>query len=135
MDTNLHIRISKELKSNFQQVAKETNKDTSTLVRDWSWNYVAEHQKADEDIASDLYLVGYQLQQAFGGRENVSKEFAKQLQELSLTDQKEFTQLILSTYLDLDLTIPSIVTKTQNGYAFSQMFLFGLLGDKPKEKF
>lgn len=132
MDTNLHIRVSKELKESFQHVAKENNKDTSSLVRDWIFNYVAEHRRSDEDIAADLYLAGYQLQQAFGGRENVSKEFAKQLQEYSLTNQKEFTQLILTTYLDLDLTIPSIVSKTYNGFAFSQMFLLGLIGDKPK---
>lgn len=132
MDTNLHIRMSTELKESFQQVAKENNKDTSSLVREWISNYVAEHRRSDEDTAADLYRAGYQLQQAFGGRENVSKEFAKQLQEYALTNQKEFTQLILSTYLDLDLTIPSIVSKTCNGYAFSQMFLLGLIGDKPK---
>ncbi|MFX3636153.1 MAG: CopG family ribbon-helix-helix protein [Candidatus Pristimantibacillus sp.] len=134
MDTNLQIRISKDLKETFQQIAKENNKDTSSLVRDWISTYVAEHQKSDEDIAADLYMAGYQLQQALGGRDNVSKEFAKQLQEYSLTNQKEFTQLILTTYLDLDLTIPSSVTKTYKGYAFSQMFLLGLIGDKPKER-
>jgi predicted DNA-binding protein len=134
MDTNLHIRISKDLKETFQQIAKENNKDTSSLVRDWISTYVAEHQKSDEDIAEDLYIAGYQLQQALGGRDNVSKEFAKQLQEYSLTNQKEFTQLILTTYLDHDLTIPSSVSKTYKGYAFSQMFLFGLIGDKPKER-
>ncbi|ASV70215.1 hypothetical protein [Cytobacillus kochii] len=134
MDTNLHIRISKDLKEIFQQVAKENNKDTSSLVRDWISNYVAEHKKSDEDIAAELYLAGYQLQQELGGRKSVSKEFAKRLQEYALTDQKEFTQLILNTYLDLDLTIPSVVSKMYKGYAFSQMFLFGLIGDKPKEK-
>ncbi|MCM3570473.1 hypothetical protein [Neobacillus mesonae] len=134
MDTNLHIRISKELKENFQQIAKENNKDTSSLVRDWISNYVAEHQKSDEDIAAELYKAGYQLQQSLGGREEVSKEFVKQLQEYALTNQKEFTQLILTTYLDLDLTIPSVVSKAYNKYAFSQMFLFGLIGDKPKGK-
>jgi chorismate mutase len=134
MDTNLHIRISKDLKESFQQIAKENNKDTSSLVRDWILTYVAEHQRSDEDIAADLYLAGYELQQALGGRENVSKEFAKQLQEYSLTNQKEFTQLILTTYLDLDLTIPSSISKTYKGYAFSQMFLLGLIGDKPKER-
>lgn len=133
MDTNLQIRISKDLKESFQQIAKENNKDTSSLVRDWISTYVAEHRKTDEEIAADLYLAGYQLQQALGGRVNVSKEFAKQLQEYSLTDQKEFTQLILTTYMDLDLTIPSSVSKTYKGYAFSQMFLFGLIGDKPKD--
>lgn len=66
MDTNLHIRISKELKENFQQIAKENNKDTSSLVRDWISNYVAEHQKSDEDIAAELYKAGYQLQQSLG---------------------------------------------------------------------
>ncbi|MBP1995390.1 hypothetical protein [Paenibacillus eucommiae] len=135
MDANLHIRMSKELKDVFQQIAKENNKDTSSLVRDWISNYVAEHQKCNEDLAADLYLAGYQLQQAFGGREKVDKEFAKQLQEHSLTNQKEFTQQILSTYLDLDLTIPSVVSKTSTGFAYSQMFLLGLLGDKPKEVF
>lgn len=134
MDTNLHIRISKDLKESFQQVAKVNNKDTSSLVRDWISAYVAEHERSDEDIAAELYVAGYQLQQALGGRENVSKEFAKQLQEYSLTNQKEFAQLILTTYLDLDLTIPSCVSKTYQGYAFSQMFLFGLIGDKPKER-
>src|SRR5690554_3618617 len=106
MDANLHIRISKDLKDSFQQIAKETNTDTSSLVRDWIWNYVAEHQKSEEDQAAELYEVGYQLQQALGGREKVSKELAKQLQEYSLSNQKEFTQLILSTYMDHDLTIP-----------------------------
>ncbi len=134
MDTNLHIRISKELKESFQQVAKENNKDTSSLVRDWISSYIAEHQKADEDIAAALYRVGYQLQQALGGREKVSKEFVQQLQEYALTDQKKFTQQILTTYLELDLTIPSVVSKMYNKYAFSQMFLFGLIGDKPKEE-
>jgi len=131
MDTNLHIRISKELKDSFQLTAKKNNKDTSFLVRDWISTYVAEHQMTDEEIAFDLYAAGYQLQQALGGRENVSKEFAKQLQEYSLTNQKEFTQLIITTYLDHDLTIPSSVSKTYKGYAFSQMFLLGLIGDKP----
>lgn len=134
MDTNLHIRISKDLKDSFQQVAKDNNKDTSSLVRDWISAYVAEHQKSDEAIAADLYMAGYQLQQALGGREKVSKEFAKQLQEFSLTDQPKFTQLILTTYLDLDLTIPSSVSKTYKGFAYSQMFLLGLIGDKPKER-
>jgi len=134
LDTNLHIRISKDLKESFQQVAKDNNKDTSSLVRDWISAYVAEHQKSDEDIAADLYMAGYQLQQALGGREKVSKEFAKQLQEYSLTDQPKFTQLILTTYLDLDLTIPSSVSKTYKGFAYSQMFLLGLIGDKPKER-
>jgi len=134
MDANLHIRMSKELKELFQQIAKENNKDASSLVRDWISSYVAEHQKSDEDLAADLYLVGYQLQQAIGGREKVSKEFAQQLQEYSLTNQKEFTDLLISTYLDLNLTIPSIVSKTSKGFAFSQMFLLGLLGDKPKER-
>ena len=76
----------------------------------------------------------YQLQQAFGGRDKVSKEFAQRLQEYSLTNQKEFTDLIISTYLDLNLIIPSIVSKTSKGFAFSQMFLLGLLGDKPRGK-
>lgn len=134
MDTNLHIRISKDLKESFQQVAKENNKDTSSLLRDWISDYVAEHLKSDEEMAAELYLAGYQLQQSLGGRENVSKEFVKQLQDYALTDQKEFTQLILTTYLDHDLTIPSIVSKTYKGYAFSQMFLLGLIGDKPKGK-
>ncbi|MCQ6560616.1 hypothetical protein [Paenibacillus mendelii] len=133
MDTNLHIRLSKDLKESFQHAAKENNKDTSSLVREWIISYVTEHEKANEATAADLYLAGYELQQAFGGREQVNKELAKQLQEHSLTNQKEFTQLILSTYLDLDLTIPSIVSKTSQGYAFSQMFLLGLLGDKPKD--
>lgn len=135
MDTNLQIRISKDIKESFQQVAKENNKDTSSLVRDWISTYIAEHQRADEDIATELYMAGYKLQEALGGRENVNKDFAKQLQEYSLTNQKEFTQLILTTYLDLDLTIPSCVSKTYKGYAFSQMFLFGLIGDKPKERY
>ncbi|QRG66669.1 hypothetical protein [Brevibacillus choshinensis] len=134
MDANLHIRLSKELKELFQQIAKENNKDTSSLVRDWISSYVAEHQKSDEALASDLYLAGYQLQQAFGGREKVNKEFAQRLQEYSLTNQKEFTDQIISTYLDLNLTIPSIVSKTSKGFAFSQMFLLGLLGDKPSGK-
>jgi predicted transcriptional regulator len=133
MDANLQIRISKDLKESFQQVAKENNKDTSSLVRDWISTYVAEHQRADEDIAAELYMAGYQLQEALGGRESVNKEFAKQLQEFSLTNQKEFTQRILTTYLELDLTVPSCVTKMYKGYAFSQMFLLGLIGDKPKE--
>ncbi|MET3291908.1 UNVERIFIED_CONTAM: putative DNA-binding protein [Brevibacillus sp. OAP136] len=132
MDANLHIRMSKELKESFQQVAKENNKDTSSLVREWISTYVAEHQKSDEELAADLYLAGYQLQQAFGGREKVSKEFAQRLQEYALTNQKEFTHLIISTYLDLNLTIPSIVSKTSHGFTFSQMFLLGLLGEKPK---
>ncbi|MFE8696429.1 hypothetical protein ACFYKT_08775 [Cytobacillus sp. FJAT-53684] len=134
MDTNLQIRISKELKESFQYIAKENNKDTSSLVREWISAYVAEHQKSDEDIAAELYLAGYQLQQVLGGRESVSKEFVKQLQEYALTDQKEFTQLILTTYLNLDLAIPAIVQKTYNGFAFSQMYLMGLIGEKPKEK-
>ncbi|WP_103110629.1 hypothetical protein [Brevibacillus reuszeri] len=134
MDANLHIRMSKELKELFQQIAKENNKDASSLVRDWISSYVAEHQKSDENLAADLYLVGYELQQAIGGREKVSKEFAQRLQEYSLTNQKEFTDLLISTYLDLNLTIPSIVSKTSKGFAFSQMFLLGLLGDKPKGK-
>lgn len=133
MDTNLHLRISKELKESFQQIAKENNKDTSSLVRDWISNYVAEHQKSDEELVTDLYMAGYQLQQALGGRGKVSKQLVKQLQESALTNQKEFTQLILNTYLEHDLTIPSVVSKTYNKYAFSQMFLFGLIGDKPKE--
>lgn len=132
MDANLQIRISKDLKESFQQVAKENNKDTSSLVRDWISTYVAEHQRADEDVAAELYMAGYQLQEALGGRESVNKEFAKQLQEFSLTNQKEFTQRILTTYLELDLTVPSCVTKMYKGYAFSQMFLLGLIGDKPK---
>ena len=134
MDANLQIRISKELKESFQHIAKENNKDTSSLVREWISAYVAEHQKSDEDIAAELYLAGYQLQQVLGGRENVSKEFVKQLQEYALTDQKEFTQLILTTYLNLDLTIPAIVQKTYNGFAFSQMYLMGLIGEKPQRK-
>ncbi|MGC6588566.1 hypothetical protein ACPV3A_26935 [Paenibacillus sp. Dod16] len=108
------------------------NTDPSTLVRDWIGNCVAEHRRTDEDSAAELYLAGYQLQQALGGREHVNKEFAKQLQEHSLTNQKEFTQLILTTYMDLDLTIPSCLSKTYRGYAYSQMFLLGLIGDKPK---
>ncbi|MBP2241548.1 putative DNA-binding protein [Cytobacillus eiseniae] len=132
MDANLQIRISKNLKESFQQIAKENNKDTSSLMRDWISNYVAEHQKSDEDLAAELYRAGYRLQQDLGGREKVSKEFVKQLQEYALTDQKEFTQLILNTYLDHDLTIPSVVSKTYKVYAFSQMFLFGLIGDNPK---
>ncbi|MEC0228526.1 hypothetical protein [Paenibacillus alba] len=131
MDTNLHIRLSTELKESFQAAAKENNKDTSSLVRDWISNYVTEHQKTDEAVAAALYLAGYELQQSLGGRGQVSKDFAKQLQEYSLTNQKEFTQLILSIYLENDLTIPSIVTKTYGGFAFSQMFLLGLIGDKP----
>ncbi|MCR8656908.1 ribbon-helix-helix protein, CopG family [Paenibacillus endoradicis] len=134
MDTNLQIRISKDIKESFQQIAKENNKDTSSLVRDWISNYIAEHQRSDEEVAAELYMAGYKLQEALGGRENVNKEFVKQLQEYSLTNQKEFTQLILTTYLDLDLTIPSCVSKTYKMYAFSQMFLFGLIGDKPKER-
>ncbi|MVO98352.1 hypothetical protein [Paenibacillus lutrae] len=134
MDTNLHIRISKDLKDSFQQAAKENNKDTSSLVRDWISVYVAEHRKDDEEIAADLYRAGYQLQQALGGRDKVSREFAKQLQEYSLTNQKEFTQQLLTTYLDLDLTIPACVSKTYKGYAFSQMFLLGLIGEEPKRK-
>jgi|GEM_PF-1381052 len=133
MDTNLHIRISKKLKESFQQIAKENNTDPSSLVRDWIGSYVAEHRGTDEAVASELYLAGYRLQQALGGRAHVSKEFAKQLQEYSLTDQKEFTQQILTTYMDLDLTIPSCVTKIYKGFAYSQMFLLGLIGDKPKE--
>lgn len=132
MDTNLHIRISNELKESFQQVAKQNNKDTSSLIREWISAYVAEHKKSDEEIAAELYLAGYQLQQALGGRDSVSKEFAKQLQEYSLTDQKQFTHMLFTTYLDLDLTIPSIVSKTYKGFAFSQMFLLGLIGDEPK---
>jgi hypothetical protein len=49
----------------------------------------------------------------------------------ALTDQKQFSQLVLSTYLDLELTVPSIVSKTYQGFAYSQMFLLGLVGDKP----
>lgn len=74
------------------------------------------------------------MQQALGGRESVSKEFAKKLQEYALSNQKEFTQQILTTYLNLNLTIPSIVQKTCIGFAFSQMFLMGLIGEKPKGK-
>ncbi|WP_189023492.1 hypothetical protein [Paenibacillus albidus] len=132
MDMNLNIRISKDLKESFQQVAKENNKDTSSLVRDWISAYVAEHQRSNEEMAVEMYIAGYELQQALGGREQVNKAFVKQLQEYSLTNQKEFTQLLLTTYLDLDLTIPSNVTKTYKGFAFSQMFLLGLIGDKPK---
>ncbi|MCT1400615.1 hypothetical protein M4D81_16415 [Paenibacillus sp. p3-SID867] len=132
MDTNLHIRLNKELKESFQEIAKGNNTDPSSLVRDWIGNYVAEHRKTDEDSAAELYLAGFQLQQALGGRDHVTKEFAKQLQEHSLTNQKEFTQLILTTYMDLDLTIPSCLSKTYKGYAYSQMFLMGLIGDKPK---
>lgn len=133
MDTNLHIRIAKDLKENFQYIAKENNKDTSSLIRDWISAYVDEHQKSDEFIAAELYRAGYQLQQAIGGREHVNKEFVKQLQEYALTNQKEFTQQILTTYLNLDLAIPSIVQKTNKGFAFSQMFLMGLIGEKPKK--
>ncbi|WHY17110.1 hypothetical protein QNH28_16485 [Paenibacillus sp. G2S3] len=135
MDTNLQIRISKDMKESFQQVAKDNNKDTSSLVRDWISTYIAEHQRVDEEIAAELYMAGYQLQEALGGRENVSNEFAKQLQESSLTNQKEFTQRILTTYMDLDLTIPTCLSKTYKGFAFSQMFLFGLIGEKPKGSF
>lgn len=135
MDTNLQIRISKDMKESFQQVAKDNNKDTSSLVRDWISTYISEHQRVDEEIAAELYMAGYQLQEALGGRENVSNEFAKQLQEYSLTNQKEFTQRILTTYMDLDLTIPSCLSKTYKGFAFSQMFLLGLIGEKPKESF
>lgn len=135
MDTNLQIRISKDMKESFQQVAKDNNKDTSSLVRDWISTYIAEHQRVDEEIAAELYMAGYQLQEALGGRENVSNEFAKQLQESSLTNQKEFTQRILTTYMDLDLTIPSCLSKTYKGFAFSQMFLLGLIGEKPKGSF
>ncbi|MGW9124001.1 hypothetical protein ACWGPW_03245 [Paenibacillus chitinolyticus] len=134
MDTNLHIRISKDLKESFQQVAKQNNKDTSSLVRDWISAYVTEYRNSDEETAAELYVAGYQLQEALGGRDKVSKDFAKQLQEYSLTDQKEFTQLILTTYLDHDLTIPPVISKTYKGYAYSQMFLLGLIGDKPKER-
>lgn len=133
MDANLQIRISKELKESFQQVAKDHNKDTSTLIREWISAYVAEHQKVDEEIAADLYKAGYHLQEALGGRERVDKELVKQLQEYSLTNQKEFTHQILTIYLDHDLTIPPCISKTYKGYAFSQMFLFGLIGDRPKE--
>ncbi|WP_336758377.1 hypothetical protein [Paenibacillus sp. USHLN196] len=135
MDTNLQIRISKDMKESFQQVAKDNNKDTSSLVRDWISTYISEHQRVDEEIAAELYMAGYQLQEALGGRENVSNEFAKQLQEYSLTNQKEFTQRILTTYMDLDMTIPSCLSKTYKGFAFSQMFLMGLIGEKPKESF
>lgn len=135
MDTNLQIRISKDMKESFQQVAKDNNKDTSSLVRDWISTYIAEHQRVDEEIASELYMAGYQLQEALGGRENVSNEFAKQLQEYSLTNQKEFTHRIITTYMDLDLTIPSCLSKTYKGFAFSQMFLLGLIGEKPKGSF
>jgi predicted transcriptional regulator len=34
MNTSLQVRISKDLKERFQQVAKENKKDTSTLIRD-----------------------------------------------------------------------------------------------------
>ncbi|MGG4128818.1 hypothetical protein ABEW19_11130 [Paenibacillus illinoisensis] len=135
MDTNLQIRISKDMKESFQQVAKDNNKDTSSLVRDWISTYISEHQRVDEEIAAELYMAGYQLQEALGGRGNVSNEFAKELQEYSLTNQKEFTQRILTTYMDLDLTIPSCLSKTYKGFAFSQMFLLGLIGEKPKESF
>lgn len=131
MNTSLQVRISKDLKERFQQVAKENNKDTSTLIRDWISSYVAKHQKPDEEVAAEIYMAGYELQQVLGGREYVSKEFANQLQEYSLTDQKQFSQLVLSTYLDLELTVPSIVSKTYQGFAYSQMFLLGLVGDKP----
>lgn len=133
MDTNLQIRISKELKESFQQIAKENHKDTSSLVRDWISNYIAENRKTDEEAAADLYRAGYRLQTALGGRERVNKEFAKQLQELSLTDQKEFMSMILTVYIDHDLTIPSSISNTSKGYAFSQMFLLGLIGDEPKD--
>ncbi|QNK60299.1 ribbon-helix-helix protein, CopG family [Paenibacillus sp. PAMC21692] len=133
MDANLQIRITKDLKETFQQIAKENNKDTSSLVRDWISNYIAEHRRTDEELAADLYRAGYGLQQSLGGRENVDKEFAKQLQELSLTDQREFTQRILAVYIEHDLTIPACVSRTYKGYAFSQMFLLGLIGDKPKD--
>lgn len=133
MDTNLQIRIAKDLKETFQQIAKENNKDTSSLVRDWISNYIAEHRRTDEELAADLYRAGYGLQQSLGGREHVDKEFAKQLQEFSLTDQKEFTQRILAVYIEHDLTIPACVSRTYKGYAFSQMFLLGLIGDKPKD--
>ncbi|WP_214628975.1 ribbon-helix-helix protein, CopG family [Paenibacillus agaridevorans] len=133
MDTNLQIRITKDLKETFQQIAKENNKDTSSLVRDWISNYIAEHRRTDEELAADLYRAGYGLQQSLGGREYVDKEFAKQLQELSLTDQKEFTQRILAVYIEHDLTIPACVSRTYKGYAYSQMFLLGLIGDKPKD--
>ena len=49
MDTNLHIRLNKELKESFQEIAKGNNTDPSSLVRDWIGNYVAEHRKTDED--------------------------------------------------------------------------------------
>lgn len=121
------------MKESFQQVAKDNNKDTSSLVRDWISTYIAEHQRVDEEITDELYMAGYQLQEALGGRENVSNEFAKELQEFSLTNQKKFTQRILTTYMDLNLTIPSCLSKTYKGFAFSQMFLLGLIGEKPKD--
>lgn len=133
MEANLQIRISKELKETFQQIAKENNKDTSSLVRDWIGNYIAEHRRTDEELAADLYRAGHGLQQSLGGRESVGKEFAKELQELSLTDQKAFSQRILTVYIEHDLTIPACVSHTYKGYAFSQMFLLGLIGDKPKD--
>ena len=61
MDTNLHIRLNKELKESFQEIAKGNNTDPSSLVRDWIGNYVAEHRKTDEDSAAELYLAGFQL--------------------------------------------------------------------------
>lgn len=61
MNTSLQVRISKDLKERFQQVAKENNKDTSTLIRDRISSYIAKHQKPDEEVAAELYMAGYEL--------------------------------------------------------------------------
>ena len=85
-----------------------------------------------ERLANEV--AGFRLQQELGGREQIDKDFVKQLQEFSLTDQKQFTHRILSIYLEHDLTVPAIVQKLHGGFAYSQMFLLGLIGEKPKDK-
>ena len=74
MDTNLHIRLNKELKESFQEIAKGNNTDPSSLVRDWIGNYVAEHRKTDEDSARVIFG-RIPIAQALGGRDHVTKEF------------------------------------------------------------
>jgi hypothetical protein len=130
LDAYLQIRISKELKDNFSNLAAENNTDASSLVRGWVNDYVKKHERrTDMDVLEKLYEDGYKLKEALGGFDK-AKRHAWELNNLVSNELDQFVEKVMTLHVKTESKMPKEILDTRDNISLAQAFVMGMLGEK-----
>lgn len=125
MDDQIIVRIQKEVKQEFVELAKRNSTDASTLIRNYVKTYNKENRVSFEEEMGTMWQLGHTLQQAM----SVSQvfEYAKELQN---TPDVEIVSRVMELLVMFKVRSPKILLELEKNASLKSALLAGMMAEE-----